>query len=225
MSALIGGRSGNRGLCAQPCRLPYGFDGGKMGRPLSLKDACLGESIPELMEMGVSVLKLEGRMKRPEYVAVVTRVYAGLIRENRTPTKKEMRELEEAFSREGFTDGYWMGKTGPHMFGMRSEKAAVPAELFREAKDAYERETMRRVPVKMEAEIRAGKPALLRVSDGDGNSVCAVGPVPEAARSKPLEMDGLRFRTWTGPGWAAAVCGHSEPPEKIFEKTLDISTV
>ena len=64
MSALIGGRSGNRGLCAQPCRLPYGFDGGKMGRPLSLKDACLGESIPELMEMGVSVLKLEGRMKR-----------------------------------------------------------------------------------------------------------------------------------------------------------------
>ncbi len=194
MSALIGGRSGNRGLCAQPCRLPYGFDGGKMGRPLSLKDACLGESIPELMEMGVSVLKLEGRMKRPEYVAVVTRVYAGLIRENRTPTKKEMRELEEAFSREGFTDGYWMGKTGPHMFGMRSEKAAVPAELFREAKDAYERETMRRVPVKMEAEIRAGKPAQLRVSDGDGNSVCAVGPVPEAARSKPLEMDGLKAR-------------------------------
>ena len=80
------------------------------------------------------------------------------------------------------------------MFGMRSEKAAVPAELFREAKDAYERETMRRVPVKMEAEIRAGKPALLRVSDGDGNSVCAVGPVPEAARSKPLEMDGLKAR-------------------------------
>ena len=158
MSALIGGRSGNRGLCAQPCRLPYGFDGGKMGRPLSLKDACLGESIPELMEMGVSVLKLEGRMKRPEYVAVVTRVYAGLIRENRTPTKKEMREL------------------------------------FREAKDAYERETMRRVPVKMEAEIRAGKPAQLCVTDGDGNSVCAVGPVAEAARSKPLEMDGLKAR-------------------------------
>ncbi|MDE7244513.1 MAG: U32 family peptidase, partial [Oscillospiraceae bacterium] len=99
MSAFIGGRSGNRGLCAQPCRLPYRIDGGKTGHPLSLKDSCLAQHIPELLDMGVSILKLEGRMKRPEYVAVVTRIYAALIREKRAPNPEEMRQLTDAFSR------------------------------------------------------------------------------------------------------------------------------
>ena len=194
MSAMIGGRSGNRGLCAQPCRLPYGLDGGKPGRPLSLKDVSLARYIPELAEMGVSVLKLEGRMKRPEYVAVVTRIYAGLIRENRAPTAQEERQLAEAFSRDGFTDGYWQGRTGRHMFGMRRENEGEPVELFREAKAAYERENTRRVPVKLSAQLRAGCPAELRASDGDGHSVHVVGPVPEAARTRPLSADGLKGR-------------------------------
>ena len=89
MSALIGRRSGNRGACAQPCRLPYRFDGGKPGHPLSLKDASLAEHLSELRDMGASILKLEGRMKRPEYVAVVTRIYAALLREDRRPTAGE----------------------------------------------------------------------------------------------------------------------------------------
>ena len=89
MSALIGQRSGNRGLCAQPCRLPYRFDGGKAGYPLSLKDASLAGHLAELADMGVSILKLEGRMKRPEYVAVITRIYSALLRENRRPTDGE----------------------------------------------------------------------------------------------------------------------------------------
>ena len=194
MSALIGGRSGNRGSCAQPCRLPYAMDGGKMGRPLSLKDACLARYIPELAEMGVSVLKLEGRMKRPEYVAVVTRIYAALIRENRAPTAVEERQLAEAFSRDGFTDGYWQGKTGRHMFGVRGEDKGDPVELFREAKAAYERENMRRVPVKLTAEIREGCPAELRASDTDGHTVHVRGPVPEAARTRPLTADELKSR-------------------------------
>ena len=106
MSALIGSRSGNRGMCAQPCRLPYRFDNGKTAHPLSLKDACLASHLTELEDMGVSILKLEGRMKRPEYVAVVTGIYAALLRERRPPTPEELRQLELAFSREGFTDGY-----------------------------------------------------------------------------------------------------------------------
>lgn len=194
MSALIGGRSGNRGLCAQPCRLPYQMDGGKTGRPLSLKDASLAGHIPELAEMGVSILKLEGRMKRPEYVAVVTRIYAALIRENRTPTRDEWRQLEEAFSRDGFTDGYWQGNTGRHMFGSRPENAGEPAELFRAAKAAYEREDMRTVPVEMCAEIRAGRPAVLTVRDRQGNTAVAEGPVPEPARTRDLEEDELKKR-------------------------------
>ena len=93
MSAMYGGRSGNRGLCAQPCRLPYGFDGKADGHPLSLKDMSLAEHLHELQEMGVACLKLEGRMKRPEYVYTVTNVYARALREGREPTAEELRRM------------------------------------------------------------------------------------------------------------------------------------
>ena len=106
-SALIGGRSGNRGTCAQPCRLPYGFNGpARNTYPLSLKDNCLAGRLAEMERMGVSCLKLEGRMKRPEYVAVITDIYARLIREGRKPTHAEKKDLELAFSRSGFTEDY-----------------------------------------------------------------------------------------------------------------------
>ncbi len=194
MSAMIGERSGNRGLCAQPCRLPYSLDGGKTGRPLSLKDVSLAWHIPELTEMGVSVLKLEGRMKRPEYVAVVTGIYARLIRENRAPTGEEERQLAEAFSRDGFTDGYWQGSIGRHMFGMRRENAPEPVELFRAAKAGYERENTRRVPVALSAAIRADCPAELQAADRDGHTVRVEGPVPETARTRALTSEELKSR-------------------------------
>ena len=194
MSALIGTRSGNRGLCAQPCRLPYRMDGGKTGYPLSLKDACLASHLAELREMGVSILKLEGRMKRPEYVAVVTRIYAALLKENRRPTGEELRTLALAFSRDGFTDGYWRGETGPDMFGIRREDAGDPSDLFREAKAAYDREDLRTVPVCFSAEIRAGAPARLSACDQEGRTAAAEGPVPEPARTRPLTEEELRLR-------------------------------
>ncbi|MBD5162288.1 MAG: U32 family peptidase [Oscillibacter sp.] len=194
MSALIGQRSGNRGLCAQPCRLPCRFDGGGPGRLLSLKDASLADHLAELKDMGVSILKLEGRMKRPEYVAVVTRIYAALLKENRKPTAEERRQLELAFSREGFTDGYWRGRLGPDMFGARSESAPDPAELFQAAKAAYEREDLRTVPVTLSAEIGPDAPARLTVSDPEGRRAEAVGPVPAPARSRPLEPEEVKTR-------------------------------
>lgn len=194
MSALIGQRSGNRGLCAQPCRLPYRLDGGKMGHTLSLKDACLADHLAELEEMGVSILKLEGRMKRPEYVAVVTRIYAALLKEKRRPTAAELAELELAFSRDGFTDGYWRGETGPDMFGTRREDAPDPEELFRSAKAAYDREELCTVPVTLSAEILAGRPARLTASDGGGRTASAAGPVPEPARTRPLDAADVKAR-------------------------------
>lgn len=194
MSAMIGQRSGNRGLCAQPCRLPYRFDGGSAGHPLSLKDACLASHLGELRDMGVSVLKLEGRMKRPEYVAVITRIYAALLRENRQPTGEEWEQLARAFSRDGFTEGYWKGKPGPDMFGTRSETAAEPGELFRAARAAYEREDLRVVPVSLEAEILAGQACRLTASDPDGHIAVSEGPVPEAARNRPLDAEDVKSR-------------------------------
>ena len=94
LSSLIGGRSGNRGLCAQPCRLKYGWGKRADEYPLSLKDMSLVGYLKELEDMGVACLKLEGRMKRPEYVAIVTRVYADALREGREPTAEELRQLE-----------------------------------------------------------------------------------------------------------------------------------
>ena len=130
MSAVIGGRSGNRGACAQPCRLRYGWHGKADANPLSLKDANLAAYAGEMAEMGVACLKLEGRMKRPEYVAAVTGIYAALLREHRAPTADEQKKLALAFSRDGFTDGYYRGRRGKEMFGVRPENARWPEEWF-----------------------------------------------------------------------------------------------
>ena len=194
MSAMIGQRSGNRGLCAQPCRLPYRFDGGAAGHPLSLKDACLASHLGELRDMGVSILKLEGRMKRPEYVAVITRIYSTLLKENRRPAKEEMDQLTLAFSRDGFTEGYWRGKPGPDMFGTRNERTSEPAKLFQAAKAAYDREDMRTVPVTLTAEILAERPCLLTASDLDGHTVSVEGMIPETARNRSLEAEDVKAR-------------------------------
>ena len=195
MSAVVGGRSGNRGRCAQPCRLPYGVgEPAKKGCPLSLKDNCLAGSLGDMARMGVSCVKLEGRMKRPEYVAVVTRIYARLLAEGRGPTAAEERELETAFSRSGFTDWYWRGKRGAGMFGTRPENAPEPKELFAAARDAYERGGLRTVPVDFSCTVRAGAPCVLTAADGDGHAVSVSGPVPETARTRPLTAEDLESR-------------------------------
>ena len=194
MSAVIGGRSGNRGACAQPCRLPYGVnEKAAGGHPLSLKDANLADYVQELEQMGVACLKLEGRMKRPEYVAVITGIYRHLLDENRGPSREESRQLEAAFSRSGFTDGYYKGRTGPEMFGTRPENAPEPKELFARAKAVYSREDSRRVPVDMVCTLRAGEPVSLTASAG-GHTVRAEGPTPEEARNRALTAAELQSR-------------------------------
>jgi putative protease len=195
MSALIGGRSGNRGKCAQPCRLPYGVDEKAAGRyPLSLKDSCLAPSLAEAAEMGVACLKLEGRMKRPEYVAVVTGIYARLLREQRPPTAAETSELEQAFSRSGFTSGYWNGQLGPKMFGTRPENAPEPKELFDRARAEYEKGGPGPVAVDLSCSVLTGEPCALTAADRDGHSVTVTGPVPEAARTRALDGAELEAR-------------------------------
>ncbi|MBQ0037741.1 MAG: U32 family peptidase [Clostridiales bacterium] len=193
MSALIGQRSGNRGTCAQPCRLPYGVNApAKGGHPLSLKDANLSAYLRELDEMGVACLKLEGRMKRPEYVAVITSIYRRLLDEKRRPTKEESRQLEAAFSRSGFTDWYYRGKKGVEMFGTRPENARWPEELFARVRQNYEKES-RTLPVHFRCTVQTGVPATLEASSGD-TEVSVTGAVPEAARKRALTAQELRTR-------------------------------
>ena len=189
-SSVIGGRSGNRGMCAQPCRLNYGWDSRADQPLLSLKDLSLAEHLKELEELGVACAKIEGRMKRPEYVAIVTRIYATAIREGRNPTRKELRALEQAFSRQGFTDGYWRDAPGPEMFGVR-EKTPIPKELFAAARADYSRENPL-VPVRGTAQVAPGVPAALTMSDEDGHNVTVTGPVPEPARKVALTAEQVR---------------------------------
>ncbi len=180
-SAMLGGRSGNRGLCAQPCRLPYNGE-----KPLSLKDMSLAGHLRELDQMGVSCIKLEGRMKRPEYVAVVTRVYADALREGREPTPEELDRLTAAFSRSGFTQGYFLDKKGPDMFGFRGD-ATANEEFYAQARATYQKEQAL-VPVQLWAEIRKNQPIFARITDKDGHTVQAHGPLPQAALHRAVTV-------------------------------------
>lgn len=123
MSSVIGGRSGNRGLCAQPCRLPYSMAENKNKYPLSLKDLSLGTRIEELIPMGITSLKIEGRMKSPEYVYGTTKIWRELIDGGKNASVNQMNELSDIFSRGGYTDKYFTGayqKDNRDMYGIRS---------------------------------------------------------------------------------------------------------
>lgn len=199
MSAVLGQRSGNRGACAQPCRLPYGVNAPcRNGYPLSLKDANLSACLQDMERIGVDCLKIEGRMKRPEYVAVVTGIYRHLLDERRQPTAAEGAALEQAFSRSGFTDGYWRGKKGKAMFGTRPENAPEPKELFAKAREVYEngREN-RKIPVILHLIVRRGEPVRLGGScaiHGGVTIAMAQGDAPEEARNRAVTAEELRQR-------------------------------
>ena len=185
MSALIGRRSGNRGLCAQPCRLQYSLGGRMDDHPLSLKDNCLVDQIRRLEEAGVASLKIEGRMKRPEYTGIVTGVYAKAIREQRNPDKEEMELLEKTFSRQGFTQGYFIGDK-LDMFGVRSEPDKDADKIFAAASKQYAEGEMRRVPVHFYTVLEKGEHIKAIAFDDDGNRAIATGPVPERAKRQGL---------------------------------------
>lgn len=185
MSALIGRRSGNRGLCAQPCRLQYSLGGRMDDHPLSLKDNCLVDQIRRLEEAGVASLKIEGRMKRPEYTGIVTGVYAKAIREQRNPDKEEMELLEKTFSRQGFTQGYFIGDK-LDMFGVRSEPDKDADKIFAAARKQYAEGEMRRVPVHFYTVLEKVEHIKAIAFDDDGHRAIATGPVPERAKRQGL---------------------------------------
>ena len=191
LSAAIGGRSGNRGRCAQPCRQCYGYSRRENRYPLSLKDNCMVTYLRELEAMGVASLKLEGRMKRPEYVAVVTDVYRRALDDGKV-TQEMMDALLAAFNRQGFTDGYYMDKLGKDMFGIRDEKNDE-APWMREARQSYEGAENPLVNVALHMVVRQGISGLT-VVDPDGRRCTVSGPVPEVARTQEITFEQLESR-------------------------------
>ncbi len=194
LSAMLGGRSGNRGLCAQPCRLPFTVKQGKIPsdeRALSLRDLSLYEYVADLASIGVGSLKIEGRMKRPEYVAAAARCFSkardALTGNHKGADPELLRDLQSVFSRSGFTSGYYTGRRNSEMFGSRTYKdvtAAAPA-LARLAK-LYGKETPR-VPVTFTFTMHVGEPTTLTAEDGDGNRVTVTGELPQKAIKLPLD--------------------------------------
>ena len=188
MSAFLGGRSGNRGSCAGPCRLPFEANALPEGKPgrlhhLSLKDNSVIDKLDQLQTLGVASAKIEGRLRTPEYVAAaVSACLAG--REGRAYDRDL---LKNAFSRSGFTSGYLDGKIDGTMFGVRSEADAEQTKkTLPMLRELYRRERSR-VPVKMKLEIEEGGEKLT-VMDADGNKAFAYGDAePQPARTDPTE--------------------------------------
>ena len=191
MSSVLGGRSGNRGLCAQPCRLPFGVNG-KGGNNLSLKDLSLIDKISQLEKAGVTSLKIEGRMKRPEYVAAAVTACKNAI--NGTHNKEIDDALGAVFSRSGFTKGYFEGKLGKDMFGIRTkENVEKSSSVLSSLSHLYDNENPL-IPVNMHFEMQKDKPACLKINSGDFSAEVQSDILPSQAINKPITPEDAAAR-------------------------------
>ena len=204
-SSLVGGRSGNRGACAQPCRLPYQMECAKNESskkksairdeaeafPLSLRDNCLASHIPQLLQFGAASLKIEGRMKSPAYVTGVVRIYRRLLDEGRAATAEELRALSDLFSRGGsFTDSYYRGTTGRSMRGIRTEADKTATTKAEQAITAG-RPVTRRIPCEITFTAQENRPTALTLS-ANGHTVTVTGAIPEIAQTRAVTKDELQ---------------------------------
>ncbi len=184
ISGMLGGRSGNRGKCAQPCRLPFSVLGDG-ATDLSLKDLSAIEMLDELTAAGVCSFKIEGRMKRPEYVAAAVNA---CLQKQRGETP-DLETLQAVFSRSGFTNAYLLGQRDRTMFGARrKEDVVAAADVLKPLQQLY-RKSPARVACVGELYIEAGRPVTYRMTDQDGNVADATGEPPEQARTVSLTIE------------------------------------
>ena len=214
MSAVIGRRSGNRGLCAQPCRQVYSTGGHMAEYPLSLKDNSLVKYMADLEMIGVSSVKIEGRMKRPEYSAIVTGIYSKVTHTGKLPTQDDLHALQNAFSRQGFTDGYYTDHLGKDMFGIHEEENNPDSVIFSSTRKNYLNGEFQRVPVRFVGTISSGKRVKIAAIDDKKNTAVVYGPVPELAFHKELSLAMLQtqlHKTGGTPFQCVGVKGKVEP--------------
>ena len=186
MSAMIGSRSADRGLCAQACRLPFSAVKGQDRYDLSLKDMSHIRHIRELERAGVCSFKIEGRMKRAEYVAAAV----SACRAAADGKEPDIERLKAVFSRSGFTDGYFKGALGKEMFGTRQKEDVVSAEgVFPQLRELYRKET-KAVSADINAVIKQGEPVKVEMS-ADGITVGVTGEPPQKALNRSTDMAAL----------------------------------
>lgn len=212
MSSLFGGRSGNRGRCAQPCRLPYQVyrDGKQLndartGYPLSPKDMCTVGILPQILEAGVHSLKIEGRMKKPEYTAGVVAIYRKYLdrylegEKNPVVSKEDYQILLDIYNRDGFHESYYKQRNGREMMALRNEKKSISGEekkkarnekLFEEIRNKY-LSGKKQEKIKGTLSLFPDCPAILEIEYGS-MQVTAQGEMVQEAASRPLEEDRIR---------------------------------
>ena len=189
MSSVIGERSGNRGLCAQPCRLPFASGRkGDSGYALSLKDLSLARRVRELSELGVDSFKIEGRMKRPEYVAAAVSQFKQALRGEQA----DLDLMAAVFSRSGFTQGYFDGKLGPEMFGTRQKEDVLAGQKVLKSLNDLASKDVPRVGVDFAFSMKADEPVTLTASDGEGHRATVQGEPPQAALKAPTNEELVR---------------------------------
>ena len=182
LSSVLGERSGNRGRCAQPCRLDFKSHG--RGYALSLKDLTLTDRLRELEALGVASFKIEGRLKRPEYVAAAVTA----CRQSLAGEVPDLETLRSVFSRSGFTDGYYTARRDLTMFGTRTREDAAAAAAVLGKLSALTRNEVGRLPVDMVLTMAPGEPATLAVTDGT-HRVEVAGEVPQTALTRPTDEE------------------------------------
>lgn len=191
-SAMLGSRSGNRGACAQTCRLPFSVGKNKNGYALSLKDNSLVNYISDIEEIGVVSAKIEGRMKRPEYVSAAVRACREQ-RDNGFVSDETSKILRGVFSRTGFTDGYYKGRTGREMFGTRTRDDVVSADekLFSSIRQSYKDE-VQNIEIDGKFTAKIGKSPVFEVTDGKHTIVKSTDIICETAQKIPLSEEKCR---------------------------------
>ncbi|MDR1002133.1 MAG: U32 family peptidase [Oscillospiraceae bacterium] len=185
-SSVLGGRSGNRGMCAQPCRLPFTCGGAQ--NVLSLRDMSYISHIRELCEVGVTSLKIEGRLKRPEYVAAAVTA-CRLARDSGNVPDTLRADLESVFSRSGFTDGYYTARRGAKMFGVRTKSDSENSSAAVKRLHELYKNQLPVVPVSMVFRAFSGEEISLSASDCEENTASVIGQQAEKAINKPLSHD------------------------------------
>ena len=190
LSSIIGGRSGNRGMCAQPCRLPYALDGEK-AYYLSPKDLSMIEHLSELSKMGVTSLKIEGRLKRKEYVSAVTSIYKKYALSGGTVSKEDKTELLNAFNRSGFTCGYFEDRLGKDMLALRNP-SNISENIFSDKVKEYCKNgaNFKKTQIFISAKMHIGEPITVSVWDNDGHFAEFTGGEPlENAENRGIDRE------------------------------------
>ncbi len=197
MSSILGGRSGNRGRCAQPCRLEYTLleNGNAVDKAyiLSPKDMALIGHLDELKRIGVASLKIEGRLKSAEYVSAVCGVYRKYIDNPRPVAERDIGELIDAFSRSGFTDGYFIESLGKNMMSHKNPANNSGSSYTPEARERAGGKIVRKIPITMVAALSMGEPIRLTAYDNEGHTVTVTGDV-KAERAIKTSLDEERLR-------------------------------